>query len=161
VSVILKSNDNCEDLILLLPHYLSTYFPPQLKHLSYCEEKMDILLSEVRVLTYQPFQLFPCGNYLYICVRQDFASALQMIKLLIDEFPLCYKKHCRFSSVTNRTSRKLLSEIPSYIMTVSCYGFGLGFLYIGLIPSFHVSKCFQLSSLFNLLYSDLVIMFMV
>ena len=40
---------------------------------------MDILLTEFRVLSYQPFQLFPRGNYLYICVRQDFASALQKI----------------------------------------------------------------------------------
>ena len=110
---------------------------------------MDILFTEVRVLSYQPFQLLPCGNYLYICVRQDFASALQMITARL-RVPLMPQQTLHFLRLQIEHHANLLSERPSYIMTVCCYGFGLRCSYSGLIPSLRMSKCFKLSSDLNL-----------
>jgi hypothetical protein len=102
---------------------------------------MDILFTEVRVLSYQPFQLFPCGNYFYICVRQDFASALQMITARL-RVPLMPQQTLQFLQLEIEHHANLLSERPSYIMTVCCYGFGLRCSYAGLIPSLRMYKCF-------------------
>jgi hypothetical protein len=88
---------NSSNLIILLSYYFNTHFPPQIRHLSYCDKRFSVYfqLIQARALWYQ----LSCHNCYYITIISKFVTA--NISFQRHEHT-AWRRNCRYTCNQNQ-----------------------------------------------------------